>query len=180
MTRIQTISCFSLREPGAALCPLAIHFECVQISQRFSRHPFVCAVWPFRTACFMNENKKILDGHLSVIPRPRFLHHGFRQPLALCMSKKNVENPFPPWVRAVSKIYNSIGEFTIPLEVCILMRGVQWTLWFVTSSWSECWSDQRCAAKLCAWWAAKRRLISNDRRGVISLWTLANKPSPFS
>ena len=94
--------------------------------------------------------------------------------------KKNVEKPFPPWVRAVSKIYNSIGEFTIPLEVCILMRGVQWALWFVTSSWSKCWSDQRCAAKLSAWWAAKRRLISNDRHGVISLWILANKPSSFS
>ena len=32
MTRIQTISCFSVREPGAALSPLAIHFECAQIS----------------------------------------------------------------------------------------------------------------------------------------------------
>ena len=31
MTRIQTISCFSVRKPGAALSPLAIHFECVQI-----------------------------------------------------------------------------------------------------------------------------------------------------
>ena len=30
MTQIQTISCFSVREPGAALSPLAIHFECVQ------------------------------------------------------------------------------------------------------------------------------------------------------
>ena len=41
-------------------------------------------------------------------------------------------------------------------------------------------SDQRCAAKLSAWWAAKRRLISNDRHGVISLWIIANKPSLFS
>ena len=31
MTRIQTISCFSVQEPGAALSSLAIHFECVQI-----------------------------------------------------------------------------------------------------------------------------------------------------
>ena len=62
------------------------------------------------TACFMNENKKILDGHLPMIPQPRFLHHGFRQPLALCMRKKNFKKPFPPWVRAVSKIYNSIGS----------------------------------------------------------------------
>ena len=59
-------------------------------------------------------------------------------PSSMYEKKKNVEKPFPPWVRAVSKIYNSIGEFTIPLEVCILMRGVQWALWFVTSSWSEC------------------------------------------
>ena len=29
-------------------------------------------------------------------------------------------------------------------------------------------------------WAAKRRLISNDRHGVISLWIPANKPSSFS
>ena len=29
-------------------------------------------------------------------------------------------------------------KFTIPLEVCVLMRGVQRALWFVTSSWSEC------------------------------------------
>ena len=71
------------------------------------------------------------------------------------------------------RIYNSIG-------VCILMRGVQWALWFVTSSWSECLSDQRFAAKLCARWAAKRRLISNVRHGVISLSILANKPSFFS
>ena len=69
--------------------------------------------------------------------------------------------------------YNSIG-------VCILMRGVQWSLWFVTSSWSECPSDQRFAAKLCARWAPKRRLISNVRHGVISLSILANKPSSFS
>ena len=71
------------------------------------------------------------------------------------------------------RIYNSIG-------VCILMRGVQWALWFVTSSWSECLSDQRFAAKLCARWAAKRRLISNVRHGEISLLILANKPSSFS
>ena len=32
MTRIETISCFSVREPGAALSPLAIHFEGIQIS----------------------------------------------------------------------------------------------------------------------------------------------------
>ena len=153
---------------------------CAFCTQRFSRHPFVCAVWPFRTASFMNENKKILAGHLPVIPRPRFFHHGFRQPFALCIRNKNVEKPFPPWVRAVSKIYNSIGECTIPLEVCILMRGVQWALWFVTSSWSKCWSDQRCGAKLSAWWAAKCRLILNDRHGVISRWILANKPSSFS
>ena len=31
MTRIQMISCFSVREPGAAVSSLAIHFECVQI-----------------------------------------------------------------------------------------------------------------------------------------------------
>ena len=31
MTRIQTISCFFVREPGATLSPLAIRFECVQI-----------------------------------------------------------------------------------------------------------------------------------------------------
>ena len=32
MTRTQTIICFSVREPGAALSPLAIRFECVHIS----------------------------------------------------------------------------------------------------------------------------------------------------
>ena len=71
------------------------------------------------------------------------------------------------------RIYNSIG-------VCILMRGVQWALWFVTSSWSKCLSNQRFASKLCARWAARRRLISNILHGVISLSILANKPSSFS
>ena len=42
------------------------------------------------------EGKKILDGHLPVIPRPRFLHHGFWLPLALCMRRKDVEKRFPP------------------------------------------------------------------------------------
>ena len=32
MTRTQTIICFSVREPGASLSPLAIRFECVHIS----------------------------------------------------------------------------------------------------------------------------------------------------
>ena len=32
MTRIQTIFCFSVREPDTALSPYAIHLECVQIS----------------------------------------------------------------------------------------------------------------------------------------------------
>ena len=32
MTRTQTIFCFSVREPDTALSPLAIHFECAQIS----------------------------------------------------------------------------------------------------------------------------------------------------
>ena len=32
MTRTQTIFCFSVREPDTTLSPLAIHFECVQIS----------------------------------------------------------------------------------------------------------------------------------------------------
>ena len=41
-------------------------------------------------------------------------------------------------------------------------------------------SDQRCAAKLSAWWAAKRWPISNDRHRVISVWILTNKPSLFS
>ena len=82
---------------------------CKQSTQRSSGHPFVCAVWPFRTACFMNGNKKILDGHLPVTPRPRFLHNGFRQPLALCMRKKNLEKPFLHELEPFQK-------FTIPLE----------------------------------------------------------------
>ena len=58
----------------------------------------------------MNGSKKILDGHLPVIPQPRFLHHGFRQPLALCMRKKNVEKPSLPELEPFQK-------FTIPLEI---------------------------------------------------------------
>ena len=61
----------------------------------------------------MNGNKKILDGQLPVIPRPRFLHHGFRQPLALCMRKKNVEKPF----RCMNlPELQPFQKFTIPLE----------------------------------------------------------------
>ena len=57
----------------------------------------------------MNGNKKILDGHLPVIPRPRFLHHGFRQPLALCMRKKTSKSLSLPELEQFQK-------FTIPLE----------------------------------------------------------------
>ena len=57
------------------------------------------------------ETKKSWIGHLPVIPRPRFLHRGFRQPLALCMrKKKNVEKAFfLPELEPFQK-------FTIPLE----------------------------------------------------------------
>ena len=58
----------------------------------------------------MNGNKKILDGHLPVIPRPRFLHHGFRQPLALYMKKKKRRKAISlPELEPFQKI-------TIPLE----------------------------------------------------------------
>ena len=97
----------------------------------------------------------------------------FGNPLLYVWEKKNVEKPFLPWVRAVSKIYNSIGSMypyergSVSTVVCHL---------FVV----RVRSDQRCAAKLSAWWAAKRRLISNDRHGLISFWILANKPCLFS
>ena len=41
-------------------------------------------------------------------------------------------------------------------------------------------SDQPFAAKLSAWWAAKRRLILNSRHGVISIWILANQTFSLS
>ena len=63
------------------------------------------------------ETKKILDWHLPVIPQPRFLHHGFRQPLALCMRKKKRQKAFPSLSLSPFKnlqfhwrIYNSIGS----------------------------------------------------------------------
>ena len=143
-------------------------------SDSLSRHPFVCAVWPFRTACFMNGSKK--KSWIGTFPWSHdhdSFTTAFGNPLLYVWEKKTSKSLSLPELEPFQK-------FTIPLEVCILKRGVQWTLWFVTSSWSECRSDQRCAAKLSAWWTAKRRLISNDRHRVISLWLLANKPSSFS
>ena len=58
---------------------------------------------------FYEWKQKILEGHLPVIPRPRFLHHGFRQPLPLCMRKKMSKSLFLPELEPFQK-------FTIPLE----------------------------------------------------------------
>ena len=65
-----------------------------------------------RTACFMNENRKILDGHLPVIPRRRLLHHGSRQPLALCMRKKKKSKS----LSLPELDLELFQKFTIPLE----------------------------------------------------------------
>ena len=73
----------------------------------------------------MNENKKILNGHLPVIPRPRFLHHGFRQPLALCMRKKRLKSLSLPELELFQK-------FTIPLE------NLQFH-WKYVSLWERFW-----------------------------------------
>ena len=68
----------------------------IRPSQRFSRHPFCMRGLIIQNRVFYEWNqKKILDGHLPVIPRPRHLHHGFRQPLALCMRKKKRRKAFP-------------------------------------------------------------------------------------
>ena len=66
-------------------------------TQRCSRHPFVCAVWPFRTACFMNENEK--KSWMGIFP---WSHDhdsctmAFGNPLLYVWEKKKpVEKPFP-------------------------------------------------------------------------------------
>ena len=93
-------------------------------TQRFSRHPFVCAVWPFRTACFMNENKKMLDGNLPVIPRPRFLHHGFRQPLATCMRKKTSKSLSLRELEPFQKFTSPLRNLQFHCEYVSLWEGL--------------------------------------------------------
>ena len=82
----------------------------IPLPQRFSRHLFVCVVLPFTTACFMNGNKKILDGHLPVIPRPRFLHPWLSAtPCSMNAKKKTSESLSHPELEPFQKC-------TIPLE----------------------------------------------------------------
>ena len=128
----------------------------------------------------MNENKKILDGHLPVIPRAQFLHHGFRQPLALCMRKKKRRKAFPSPSYSSFKnlqfhwrIYNSIGS------MCPYERGSVSTVvchLFVVRVVER---SAVCSQALCVV-SSEASLISNDRHGLISLWMLANKPFSFS
>ena len=79
---------------------------------------------------------------------------------ARCAKKKifNSFTSFSRWKWFISQIYNSIGEFTIPLEVCILMRGVQWALvchlfvvrvpeWSVLCSQALCVVSSEASAK---------------------------------
>ena len=92
-------------------------------------------------------------------------------PRASRTKKQKAKKSSLSWVISVSKICNSIREFTIPLEYVSLWEGFSehCGCHLFVRSWSECLSDQRFAAKLCARWAAKRRLISNVRHGVNSL-----------
>ena len=57
MTRIRTISCLSVREPGAALSPLSIHFERVQILVFCSI--FVDVHWVFANHYIFSWDQKL-------------------------------------------------------------------------------------------------------------------------
>ena len=147
--------------------------------QRFSWHPFRCAVCHSKPRVLWMEIRKSRMGAFLTSYAHALLHCNLTRPRASRPKKTEREDVFS------FESYSRFQTFQFHWEifnsiVCILMRGVQWALWFVTSSWSECLSDQLFAAKLSARWAPKRRLISNDRHGVISFLILANKPSSFS
>ena len=147
-------------------------------SQRFSRHPFVCAVCHSKPRVLWMEIRRSRMSAFLTSYAYAFCTVTWRD-LVLHVRKNRKRR---------SLFYRELypfKKFAIPLEnlqfhwsMYPYERGSVSTV-VVTSSWSECLSDQRFAAKLCARWAAKRRLISNVRHGVISLSILANKPSSF-
>ena len=148
-------------------------------SQRSSRHPFVCAVCHSKPrVLWMEIRRSRMSAFLT-----SYAH-------AFCtVTWRDLELHVQKNRKRRSLLYHELYPFQ---KFAILLENLQfhWSMYpyergsvstvVVTSSWSECLSDQRFAAKLCARWAAKRRLISNVRHGVISLSILANKPSSFS
>ena len=131
------------------LFPLSLHI--VQshkaISQRFFWHPLVC------TVCHSNlqfyewkwaDRGRVLSWHrpptlfaLWSDVHPFFTHEKTELEKAFSFVSFSRFQTFQfHW-----GIFNSI--------VCILMSGVQWALWFVTSLWSDCLSEQWCRQALC-------------------------------
>ena len=134
-------------------------------TQRCSRHPFVCAVCHSKPPVLCMEIRRSRMSAFLTSYAHAFCTVTWRD-LVLHVQKKRKRR---------SLLYRELypfQKFAIPLEYDPYERGSVSTV-VVTSSWSECLSDQRFAAKLCARWAAKRRLISNVRHGVISLSILA-------
>ena len=79
-------------------------------TQRFSRHPFVGAVWPFRTAFFMHENKKNLGLAPSRDPTTTILAPWFSAtPCSMYEKKKTSKSLSLPELELFQK-------FTIPVE----------------------------------------------------------------
>ena len=148
-------------------------------TQRSSRHPFVCAVCHSKPRVLWLEIRRSRMSAFLTSYAHAFCTVTWRD-LVLHVQKNRKRR---------SLLYRELypfQKFAIPLEnlqfhwsMYPYERGSVSTV-VVTSSWCECLSDQRFAAKLCARWAAKRRLISNVRHGVISLLILASKPSSFS
>ena len=71
------------------------HAESVLCFTAILQTPFCMRGLTIQNRVFYEWKQKILDGHLPVIPQPRFLHYGFRQPLALSMRKKKRLKAFP-------------------------------------------------------------------------------------
>ena len=140
-----------------------------------------CAVWPLY-ARFDHSEPRVLwmETKKSWIGTFPWSHNhdsctmAFSNPLLYVWEKKTSKSLFLPELEPFQK-------FTIPLE----NLQFHWSMYpyergsvstvvchlFVVRVPER---SARCAAKLCAWWAAKRRLISNDRHGVISLWILGH------
>ena len=93
------------------------------MSQRSSRHPFVCAVCHSKPRVLWMEIRRSRMSTFLTSYAHAFCTVTWRDLVLHVQKKQKAKKSSLSWVISVSKICNSIGEFTIPLEYVSLWEG---------------------------------------------------------
>ena len=122
------------------------------LPQRFSRHPFVCAVCHSKPRVLRMEIRRSRMSAFLTSYAHAFCTVTWRDLVLHVRKNRKRRSLLYRELYPFQKFAIPLGNLQFHWSMYPYERGSVSTV-VVTSSWSECLSDQRFAAKLCARWA---------------------------